>query len=306
MKNKKQYILDGKREAKRITKLLNHQITKLSSRPTLAVIIIGNDPASQLYVSIKQKKAKELGINFKKFELSTSTSEKKVLDLILKLNQNKKINGIMIQLPLPKKFNTQKIISAISLEKDVDGLLYSRRFVIPAKAGIQKLKSHYKQISPLLKTLEVGRDDRNIFIPPTIQSILHLIKLSKQKLKNKNAIIFCNSQEFGESLKYLLEKKFKSKKVIINLDTPRRVSTTFGYDLIITAKGKKHFIKPNQIKKNSVIIDVGINKDKNNKICGDVDPKCFTKTKYISPVPGGVGPLTVIFLFKNLFKTIKK
>jgi len=185
----------------------------------------------------------------------------------------------MIQMPLDKKFNTQKIISAIDTKKDVDGLLFRNQ------------------------NTDNSQQD---FIPPTIQSILYLIKLSRQSLVGKKAVIFCNSLEFGESLSDLLKKKFKLKKIIINLDAMNRVSIVSNCDLIISIRGKKHWLKSSVIKKNTVIIDVGISKDKNNKTCGDVHPDCFKKSKYISPVPGGVGPLTVVFLFKNLLNLTKK
>ena len=259
-------ILNGKKEAKSLTKLLNNKITKPL---TLAVILVGNDSSSKVYVNIKEKKAKELGVNFRKYKLLASVSEKKIIELISKLNKDKKVNGIMVQLPLPKKFNTNKILESIDEKKDVDGL----------------------------------KEDSK-FIPPTMQAILHLIKTSKKDLENKNGIVLCNSEEFGEPLAKLIIKKFKLKSV--EIEHKNNIKDLKKFDVIIVAKGKKNFIKPGMIKKNAVIIDVGINKNiKTGKICGDVSQKCFEKSKYISPVPGGVGPLTVVFLYRNLLKIVK-
>jgi methylenetetrahydrofolate dehydrogenase (NADP+)/methenyltetrahydrofolate cyclohydrolase len=275
-------FMHGKEVAQTILNSLNIQIKNLPNKPCLAVILVGDDKASKLYISLKEKKAKEIGVKFQKFLLPANASEKKIIDLIKKLNTNKKITGIMLQLPLPKKFNANKIISFIARKKDVDGL--RPPLLTKERAGVRSLA----------------------VIPPTIQSILRLIKLSRQKLTNKNAVILCNSLEFAEPLKLLLEKK-KIKVRIILKPNPKLLITYYLLpfaDIIISALGKKHFIKPNMIKKNAVVIDVGITRQ-NKKTFGDVDPECFKKSKYISPVPGGVGPLTVAYLMKNLFELAK-
>jgi methylenetetrahydrofolate dehydrogenase (NADP+)/methenyltetrahydrofolate cyclohydrolase len=139
-------------------------------------------------------------------------------------------------------------------------------------------------------------------IPPTIQSILHLIKMSRQKLADKKAVILCHSTEFAEPLKFLLSKNFQLKKI----DVVKNPPTGYGlrvtdYDSVVIALGQKHFLKPEMIKKDAIIIDVGITRQQ-GKTFGDVHPDCWQKSKYISPVPGGVGPLTVAYLMKNLFQ----
>ena len=159
-------ILNGSQEAKKIFK-------SLKSKAGLACILIGKDPASKIYVNIKEKRAKEIGVKFKKYILPSTVSEKKVIDLIEGLNKEKKINGILVQLPLPKKLNTQKIIETINPHKDVDGFI------------------------------------SNKIIPPTIQSIIHLIKMSKKKLENKKCIILTNNEKFGKPL----ERELKKKKI---------------------------------------------------------------------------------------------
>ncbi|MFH1610948.1 MAG: bifunctional 5,10-methylenetetrahydrofolate dehydrogenase/5,10-methenyltetrahydrofolate cyclohydrolase [Patescibacteria group bacterium] len=245
-------ILNGSQEAKKIFK-------SLKSKASLVAILIGKDSASQIYINIKEKRAKEVGVKFKKHILPSSTSEKKVTDLIEKLNKDKKVNGILIQLPLPKKFNTQKIIEKINPHKDVDGFINTK------------------------------------IIPPTIQSIVHLIKMSKKKIENKKCIILTNSNGFSKPL----EKELKKKKIKVNISLKPKKDNYSKYDVIVIALGKKHWLKPEMIKKGCIVIDVGINRI-NKNIYGDVHPGCLNKSKYISPVPGGVGPLTVAFLFKNL------
>lgn len=280
-------VLNGATEAKKIIKLLKYKTIKLPGKPTLAVILIGNNPASQTYINIKEKRAREIGVSFKKFLLPASTSEKKVVTLIEQLNKDKKITGILVQLPLPKKFKTNKIVSQIKSGKDVDGLNSLKH------KNIKTLK--HKNI----------KFEQKLIISPTIQSILHLIKMPRVKLAEKKAVILCNSPEFAKSLKFLLEKSLKIKKINIFLKPKKLLANQLkSYDLIIVALGKKHWLKPAMIKKDSILIDVGINRV-GKKIYGDVHPDCLKKTKYISPVPGGVGPLTVAYLFKNLLKLRK-
>jgi len=289
-------ILNGKFEAKKIIKTLKHKNIKAKNKISLAVVLIGNNPASQLYVSLKEKKAAEIGVGFKKFLLPATVSEKKVLNLIDKLNKDKKITGILVQLPLPKKFKTEKIIGAIDVKKDVDGFL-SSSICHPG------LNCH-RQFFAVSESQERCRNKFGMtkrIIPPTIAAILHLIKMSGQNLKNKKVIILANSQEFAEPLKFLLEKKKCQVAVKLKQEITDYKLQITNYDFIIIALGKKHFLKPEMIKKNAVVIDVGISRI-GKKIFGDVHPDCFKKSKYISPVPGGVGPLTVAYLFKNLLQ----
>jgi len=265
MHRSQDYILNGSAEAKKISKYLKSKFT--GQKITLAVILVGSDPASKIYINIKEKKAQEFSVNFKKFLLPATISENKLLLLINKLNLDKNITGIILQLPLPVKFNQTKIISTISPAKDVDGFVNSK------------------------------------ILNPTIQSILHLIKISKQNLSHKKAIILANGKDFSHELQTeFIKQKIKTDIII----KPKSNIDLTKYNLIVSALGKKNFIKPNIIKKNTIIIDVGISRPKNSKkIFGDVHPDCFQKSPYISPVPGGVGPLTVVFLFKNLIKLKK-
>lgn len=280
-KKSQEGILNGKVEAEKIIKFLKNKLTKSKVKPGLAVILVGQDKASGVYVNIKEKRAEELDVNFLKYHLAETSSEKKIIDLIKKLNQDEKIVGLMLQLPLPKKFNTNKILAAIDIKKDVDGL------------GNQQPPINNQKSTKI--------------ISPTIQSILHLIKMSKMKLTNKKALILCHSQVFASSLeKELAKEKIKVLKCLCgSKHGPTSCSRlTIDADILIVALGKKWIIKEEMIKKNAVVIDVGINR-LGHKIFGDVDPKCLAKTKYITPVPGGVGPLTVAYLFKNLWQLNK-
>lgn len=266
-------ILNGKKIAEKIIKGLKKNIEKNKTKPGLAVILVGRRPDSLIYVKLKQKKCEEIGINFKKFTFPTSVSQKKLIKLIEKLNQDKKIHGLIIQFPVPKKLNYDRLIKKISSFKDVDGF------------------------GPKTK-----------FVSPLHQSIVRLIKQSSKKLKNKQTIILGNSQIFTQPLKDILSKKGARVKIIL-FKKQRLTNQIKKADILIVSLGIPNFIKPSMIKKNSVIIDIGFNRIKGKSI-GDVDPGVSKKTPYLSPVPGGVGPLTVAYLLKNVYsafqKTLKK
>jgi len=283
-------ILDGKAEAEKIIKILKHKIIKARKQIGLAVILVGNNKASETYVNIKEKRAKELGVYFEKHILPATISEKKILSLIDKLNKDKKITGILVQLPLPKKIDTNKIINAIDMRKDVDG--FKSLFICHPEPVSESPKRCRNEFGMTKKV-----------IPPTIASVLHLIKMAKIKLTNKKAVILANSLEFAEPLKRELEKEKILVKIYVKAihELPLQIKTLGAFDIIIIALGKKYFLKPAMIKKNAVVIDVGITRV-GKKIYGDVYPDCFKKSKHISPVPGGVGPLTVAYLFKNLIQ----
>lgn len=266
-------LLNGRKLAETIKQQLKRQVGRKKHKPGLAVILIGKNPASEIYVKLKEKAADEIGINFKKFIFSSKISQKKIIKLIEKLNRDQKIHGIIVQLPLPKHLNPNQIIREIDPQKDVDG------FVPGSK-----------------------------FISPTHQAILTLLKSAKINLKNKRAVILAKNLVFAEPLKKILEKK-KIKTKIVLLSThhlcprSRQLMTQLKKaNLIIIALGEPHFLKPSMIKKNSIIIDVGYSRI-GGRPAGDVDPACGQKASFISPVPGGVGPLTVIFLLKNAVKS---
>ena len=256
-------ILDGKKIAKQIEINLKRKIKNLAQPPYLGIILVGRNPASLIYVNLKEKKAKKLGIKIKKIVLSSRTSQKRLIDIIEQLS--KKADGIIVQLPLPKHLNAKKITDTIPPALDVDGF---------------------------------GEDSP--FVSPAHQAILVLIKKSKAGLKNKKAAILAKTLIFAQPLKKLLEKQKIKTKIFLN---PGKKNFS-KFDIIISALGKPYFLKPEMIKAKSIIIDVGYSRKK-GKAIGDVDPKCQEIAAFISPVPGGVGPLTVIYLLKNVYLAAK-
>jgi methylenetetrahydrofolate dehydrogenase (NADP+)/methenyltetrahydrofolate cyclohydrolase len=257
-------LLKSKKIAEKIKKTLKKELKKLKIKPCLAVILVGKNSASEVYVKIKEKTAKEIGVKFKKFTFPSKIKKEKIIKLIRKLNQDEKIDGILVQLPLPKHLNPTEIVNEIDPKKDVDGFLKGSKFT-----------------------------------PPVYQAIYRLLRATKEKLKNKKTIIVSKNKIFAEPLKKFLAKRGLKAEILyfpnINFEKIKKAK------IVIVALGKVHFLKPKMINKNSIIIDVGYSRIK-NKIAGDVDPACLKKTKFLTPVPGGIGPLTVVYLFKNLLK----
>jgi len=263
-------IIDGKKIANKILTGLKKEITAKKLNLCLVVVLVGDDPASHLYVKLKEKKAKEIGIKIEKYLLDKNSSEEEIINIIKKLNKDKKINGILVQMPLPRttgmrgkpdKISPNKIINIIHPKKDIDGFL---------------------EDSP--------------YNSPFILSIWQAIESTKINLKNKKIIALVNSEIFGEALKNF----FKNKNLNINYFL--NISNTKNADIIITTLGKPNIIKNKMIKKGAVLIDGGISKI-GEWIVGDIDAKSVSqKANYLSPVPGGLGPLTIAFLLKNIVR----
>ena len=246
-------LIDGKKLADKILEDLKFKITKLDKKPGLAVILVGNNPASEIYIKLKKEACEKVGVNFHSYLLESDTKEEKIIEVINFLNNDPDINGILVQLPLPKGFNTDKIIQAIDPQKDIDGF-----------------------------------HPKSKFTSPNILGIIELLKSTATNLDNKKITILSNSDKFIEPFKKLLPKsKINSKDL--------------KADILIVAKGKPNYIKPAMIKKDAILIDVGINRIKNN-IIGDIDPQCDKIASWRSPVPGGVGPMTIAMLLKNLVR----
>jgi len=266
-------IINGKKIADKILLDIKKQITNSGKTPGLAAILIGDNPASKMYLRLKEKACQKVGADFYSYFLDDDCSEEKIIDVINFLNQDHTINGILVQLPLPKKYNPDKIIQAIDPKKDVDGF-----------------HSQTKMTSP------------------NVLGIIELIKATKTNLKNKKITILSNSEIFAQPFKALLPD---SK---INHLNPKdeKLEHKIGYaDILIVAIGQANFIKPEMIKKDAILIDVGINKvpasakataGNKDKTLGDIDPKCDKVAAFRSPVPGGVGPMTVAMLLQNLLK----
>ncbi|MCX6743032.1 MAG: bifunctional 5,10-methylenetetrahydrofolate dehydrogenase/5,10-methenyltetrahydrofolate cyclohydrolase [Candidatus Parcubacteria bacterium] len=264
----KAQLIDGKKIADEILLNIRKQVAKLKTIPGLAAILVGNDPASELYLKLKKNACEKVGIDFFSYFLDKNCSEEKILETINFLNNDPDINGIIIQLPLPDKFNQDKLIKAIKPDKDIDGF------------------------HPQTK-----------IISPNVLGIMELLKQTKVDLKNKQVIILSNSEIFSQPFKKLLPKSkveyLNPKSAIRNLQSELKQA-----DVLVVAIGKPNFIKPNMIKKDAIIIDVGINKI-NGKTIGDVDPEVDKVAAFRSPVPGGVGPMTVAMLLQNLINMRK-
>lgn len=254
-------LLHGKPLADKILEQIKIQVDQMPIKPGLAAILIGDNEASKLYLKLKEKACDQTGILFSNYIISEDCDESKILEVIKFLNEDPQTNGIIVQLPLPKKFNSDKIIAAIDPTKDIDG---------------------FQPNSP--------------FTSPTALGIVELLKETKIDLKNKNITILSNSEEFAKPFKKILPdsniQRLNLKSEILNLKSA---------DVLIVALGMPNYIKPDMIKKDAILIDVGISK-LDSKTIGDIDPSCDQVASWRSPVPGGVGPMTVAMLLQNLVK----
>lgn len=277
-------ILDGKEVSKKIRDKLKKDIEEIRVKngrtPTLAVIQVGDDLASKIYVNSKIKQCEEVGIRSKSYIFSNNISEKELLDKIDSLNQNEDIDGILVQLPLPEHINTPKVIEEIKLEKDVDGFK-------PENLG------------------KVVLGDDSALISCTPQGIIRILKEYGITLEGKDVVVIGRSNIVGKPMMALLVNE-GATVTICNSKTKNIEEKTQKADIVIVAVGKAKFLKKHMIKKEAIVVDVGINRDEKNKICGDVDfEDVKEKVSYITPVPGGVGPMTIAMLLNNTFKAFK-
>jgi methylenetetrahydrofolate dehydrogenase (NADP+)/methenyltetrahydrofolate cyclohydrolase len=270
--NSKMKIIDGKKIADGILAKLKERIKKDSLKPCLAVILVGDNPASRLYVQRKEEAAQRIGIEVKKYLLPKKVSEEEILKIIDSLNQDKEVDGILIQMPLPKGISPDRIIRAINPEKDVDGFL-----------------------------------EESEFDSPFILAIWQALEATGEDLKNKKAVALVNSDVFGERLCRFLKRKGLKAEYFLGVHLLKDLGEDLGVGLLkkeanilITALGQSNFIKGSMIKQGVILIDGGISK-KGKRVIGDVDFESVKeKAKWLSPVPGGLGPLTVAFLLKNV------
>jgi methylenetetrahydrofolate dehydrogenase (NADP+)/methenyltetrahydrofolate cyclohydrolase len=284
-------IIDGAKLSDIILSELKNEVEYLKNekglQPGLAFILVGKNPASEVYVRNKKKACEKLGIFSLTETFPEDISESELLNAISKFNNDNKIHGILVQLPLPPKINEYKILSAIDYKKDVDGF-------------------HPYNIGNLMLGLEG-------FIPCTPYGIVELLERYKIETKGKNVVIIGRSNIVGKPLAALLiQKKYNCTVTLCHSATVNLSSFTSNADILVAAIGKPHFIKSDYIKEGSIIIDVGINRvedpgSKNGyKIVGDVDfQECLQKCSMITPVPGGVGKMTIAMLMKNTIKAAK-
>lgn len=273
-------IIDGKKLALKIREEIARDIEKMDIQPGLAVVLVGNNPASLVYVRNKQAACHKAGIVSFLHHLIESTSEKELLSLILKLNTDKSIHGILIQLPLPRHINEKKVIEAIEPKKDVDCFH-------PVNVGLLTAGN------PYLK-------------PCTPAAIMELLDFVKCDPRGKRAVVIGRSNIVGKPTALLLLERHATVTIChsqtINLDEEIKRA-----NIVIAAIGKPNFIKGSWLKKNSIVIDVGINRLANNTLVGDVEfDEAVKYASAITPVPGGVGPMTIAMLLKNTVEAAKK
>ncbi|MDP1834044.1 MAG: bifunctional 5,10-methylenetetrahydrofolate dehydrogenase/5,10-methenyltetrahydrofolate cyclohydrolase [Candidatus Moranbacteria bacterium] len=272
-------ILNGKKIADEILDDLQDKIKQEDLQPGLGVVLVGSDEASQIYVNLKGKAAEKAGIVFRKIGMDEKASESEVLAAISRLNADPGINGIIVQLPLPGHLDKIKIIQAIDPEKDVDGF-------------------HEENIDLFF----AGRER---FFPVFPGAILELLKSAGEKLENKEAAIICNSQEFGKAMRSALGREGVAARYFFRDDIQDNLVDLKDFDIIITACGEPDLIQGGMLKDGMIIIDGGITRV-GDKVVGDVDPVSVQSLAgHISPVPGGVGPVTIVCLLRNVYLAAK-
>ena len=273
-------ILDGKQTAKKITDELKLKVQNLDKKPSLAVIMAGNNPASEVYVKNKEKKALEIGFNSIIKKTDENITKEELLKIIEELNEDDNINAILLQLPLPKHLNEKDFLDKIDPKKDVDGFCSYN-------------------LGKLLK------NDSPYAIPCTPKGIVRLLDEYNIDIEGKIALVIGRSNIVGKPVSILLLNR-NSTVIMTHTKTKNLENLTKTADILICAAGKKEMIKKEMIKENAVIIDVGITRDNDGKLKGDVDfNDVKEKTSYITPVPGGIGPMTIAMLMENTYELYK-
>ncbi|WP_028855642.1 bifunctional methylenetetrahydrofolate dehydrogenase/methenyltetrahydrofolate cyclohydrolase FolD [Psychrilyobacter atlanticus] len=274
-------IIDGKKISANIKEEIKLEVERITEggqrAPGLAVVIVGENPASKVYVNSKVKTCGALGIYSEKYNLDSEITESELLKLIEELNDKEEIDGILVQLPLPKHIDEDKIIEAIKPNKDVDGFH-------PINLG----------------KLVIGK---NGFKSCTPYGIMELLKRYELDLNGKDVVIVGRSNIVGKPLSIMLTNK-NATVTLCHSRTKNLAEKTLNADIVIVAIGREKFLTEDMVKEGSIVIDVGINRNKLGKLCGDVDfENVSKKTSLITPVPGGVGPMTIAMLMKNTVKS---
>lgn len=274
-------IIDGKRISQEIKDELREKVASLKEdgkSAALAVIQVGNDPASSVYVNNKKKACAYIGIESISYELPEETTEEELLALIDKLNQDDAVNGILVQLPVPPHINDDKIIQAISPKKDVDGF-------------------HPENVGNLV----IGEKG---FVSCTPAGIIQLLKRSGIEIAGKNCVVIGRSNIVGKPMALLMLRE-NATVTVAHSKTQNLKEVCKQADILIVAIGKPQFITAEYVKEGAVVIDVGIHRDENNKLCGDVNyDEVAEHTSAITPVPGGVGPMTIAMLMNNCVESM--
>ncbi len=275
-------IIDGKAVSKAVRERVAKETEELKAKgvtPGLAVIIVGEDPASQVYVRNKEKACEEVGFYSEKFALPENTTQQELNSLVMELNERKDINGILCQLPLPSHLNDKEVINLINPIKDVDAFH-------PVNVG----------------AVMIG--DYN-FLPCTPAGVMELIHSTGVDVAGKKAVVIGRSNIVGKPMAMLLLHENATVE-ITHSKTQNLSEITSGADILVAAIGKAKFVGADMVKDGAVVIDVGMNRDENGKLCGDVDFDAVKdKCAYITPVPGGVGPMTISMLMQNTLTAAK-
>ena len=273
-------IIDGKLVSKKILENLSDEILFLAQKPCLAVIIVGNDSASKIYVNLKKKKALELGIESIVVEMPETVSQEELLEKIEQLNNDKKVNAILVQLPLPQHIDTKIILEKITPLKDVDCFH-------PYNTG------------------HIAAGTKPYVYPCTPKGIIRLLEYYNIPVEGKHAVVIGRSNIVGRPLAQMLLNE-NATVTVCHSRTKNLEEITKTADILISAVGQRNLIKANMVKDDVVVIDVGMNRTEDNKLCGDVDfYNVEKKASFITPVPGGVGPMTICSLMQNTFDLYK-
>ena len=276
-------LIDGKELAKNIRQELKKENDKLKEKginAKLAVILVGDDNASKVYIKNKSKACNDVGIEFEEILLDSNTTMDKLLNVIENLNLREGINGILLQSPIPKELNIQEAFEKIDYRKDVDGFN-------PINVG----------------KLMIGQDG---FIPCTPYGIVRMLEEYNIPVEGKNAVVIGRSNIVGKPLSQCLLNK-NATVTVCHSRTRDIQNVTKNADILICAVGKLNMVTEDMVKDGAVVIDVGMNRKENGKLAGDVDfENVKEKTSYITPVPGGVGPMTIAMLMNNVIKATKQ
>ena len=276
-------LINGKELAKKIRGELKLEVDNLRKDgiiPKLAVIMVGNDKASAVYVRNKSKACNEIGIEFEEFLLDSNIKQEELIELIKKLNNRKDVHGILLQSPIPEHLNIREAFDTIDYRKDVDGFN-------PINIG----------------KLAIGED---AFVSCTPYGVIKMLEEYNIPIEGKRAVIIGRSNIVGKPLIQCLLNK-NATVTICHSRTKNIDEITKEADILIAALGKPKFVKENMVKENAVVIDVGINRNEEGKLVGDVDfENVSKKASYITPVPGGVGPMTIAMLMNNVVKAAKQ
>lgn len=275
-------ILDGKAVAAKVKAEVSKEVDDLKAKgitPGLAVVIVGDDPASRVYVNNKKKDCAQVGMYSEEYAMPGNISQSELIELINKLNNKKDINGILVQLPLPKPLDEKAVINSISAQKDVDAFH-------PINVG----------------RIMIGDYD---FLPCTPAGIMELLDDAGIEVGGKDCVVIGRSNIVGKPMAMLLLHK-NGTVTICHSRTKDLKEAALKADILVAAVGKPRFVTEDMVKEGAVVIDVGMDRLPNGKLCGDVDFDTVSKkASYITPVPGGVGPMTRAMLLKNTLKAVK-